>query len=119
MRNSSLLFTLMAPLLITPLTAHSAPDLGHAFVPWTDLVLHADENGDGGLAIDEIERFRGHDQVKGFFPFMSKHFNDLDKDGDSKVTMHEIKMATMKMGMTDAEVSTGFKRDFMWDAAPN
>lgn len=117
--KKTLLLSLVAPLWIAPLTAHSTPKLGHAFVPWTELVIQADENGDGGLTPEEIERFKNHGDMLGFYPFMNKHFKELDMDSDNKVSMHEIKMVTMKMGMNDAEVSTGFKRGFMWDPAPN
>ena len=117
--RKTLLLSLMAPLAIAPLTAHSAPKSGPVFVPWTELVIQADRNSDGGLTLEEIERFKDHGNMLGFHPFMTKYFKELDSDGNEQVTMHEIKRVTMKMGMSDAEVSTGFRRGFMWDPAPN
>lgn len=117
--RKTLLLSLMAPLWVAPLTAHSTPQSGHAFVSWTEFFIQADRSGDGGLSLEEIERFKNHGDMPGFHPFMTRHFKELDMDGNQQVTMHEMKMVTMKMGMSDAEVSTGFKRGFMWDPAPN
>ena len=115
MKNRTLFLALSAPMWIAPLAAHAAPEM----TPWTELVLQADENGDGGLSLEEIDRYRNHGALIGFHPFMSKHFTEFDSDGDHKVNMAEIKSGTMKMGMTDADVSQGFNRGFKWDAAPN
>ncbi len=87
---------------------------GAGFMPWTDLVMEADKNGDGGLSMDEIKSYENHTHMAGFFPFMLNHFEELDADGDKRVTMYEIKKGTMKMGMTDADVSTGFNQGFVF-----
>ena len=101
------------------LTAHHTPRSGHAFVPWTELVIQADRNGDGGLTLEEIERLQNHGNTIGAYPFMHEHFNGPERNGNERVNMHEIKAVIPKSGRTDAELFTGFTHgEFMWHTAP-
>ena len=105
----NILVALLSTLWVVPLTSY-----GGGFMPWTDLIIQVDEDGDGAMTMQEIERYKEHKDITGFYPFMLNHFDELDANGDKMISMYEIKKGTMKMGMTDAEVSTGFNRGFIF-----
>jgi hypothetical protein len=86
--------------------------MAQGFMPWTEIMLEADTDGSGSLRMSEIKAFKASDHFVGFQPFMVDHFKDCDTNGDDEVTMAELKTCTMSMGMSDAEVSTGFHRGF-------
>jgi hypothetical protein len=95
---------------IFALAANTA--IAQGFMPWTEVMLDADTDGSGTLNMDEIKAYKASDHFIGFQPFMVDHFQDCDKNKDSEVSMAELKSCTMKMGMGDEEVSTGFYRGF-------
>lgn len=82
------------------------------FMPWTDVMMEADTDGDGGVSMAEIKAFRLGSRFQGFQPWMVDHFAELDLDGNGEISMYELKKGAMSMEMTDAEVSTGFYRGF-------
>ena len=78
------------------------------FMPWTDIMMMADMNHDGGVSMDEVKTYNANDHFIGFQPFMADHFKDCDKDADGEVSMYELKVCTKAMGMTDSETSMMF-----------
>jgi hypothetical protein len=86
--------------------------MAQGFMPWTEVMLEADADGDGMLSMGEVKAYKASDHFIGFQPFMIDHFKDCDTSGDDNVSMAELKKCTMEMGMSDSEVSTGFYRGF-------
>ena len=82
------------------------------FMPWTDVMMDADADGNGALSMSEVKDYKLGSRFVGFQPFMVDHFADLDVDGNGEISMYELKKGTMHMDMTDSEVSTGFYRGF-------
>lgn len=78
------------------------------FMPWTDVMMMSDANGDGMLTMEEVKTFQGKNHFIGFMPFMVDHFADCDKDKDNMVSMFELKLCSKGMGMTDEETSEVF-----------
>lgn len=107
--KNKILFVLLCTVLSAPLTSHAG-----SFMPWTDVIMEADQDGDGGLTMQEVERYKGHKDITGFYPFMLNHFDEFDLDGNKMLSMYEIKKGTMKMGMTDDQVTTGFHQGFVF-----
>lgn len=105
MKNVTFLFALA-------LAAVSFSATAQGFMPWTDVMMEADTNNDGGVSMEEIKAFKLGSRFQGFQPWMIDHFAELDLDKDGEISMYELKKGTMGMEMTDAEVSTGFYRGF-------
>lgn len=82
------------------------------FMPWTDVMMGADADGNGAISMSEVKNYKLGSRFVGFQPFMVDHFAELDTDGDGQISMYELKKGTMDMDMTDSEVSTGFYRGF-------
>ena len=97
---------------IFSLTCLPLATMAQGFMPWTDVMMEADADGSGGVTMKEIEAYRLGSRFQGFQPWMTDHFEELDRNGDGQITLHELKKGTMDMGMSDQEVSTGFYRGF-------
>lgn len=87
------------------LTVPFAPALaGEAgFMPWTDILMMADTDSDGGVSMMEVESFR-EPAYAGFQPWMGKNFNAIDLNQDGMVTMYEMKKYTMEHGMDERDL---------------
>jgi hypothetical protein len=75
------------------LAAPFAPGLaGEAgFMPWTDILMMADRNSDGGVDMAEVKSFR-------------EPANALDLNQDGMVTMYEMKKYLMEHKMDDRDL---------------
>jgi len=82
------------------------------FMPWGDVVGMADTDNDGALTMDEVNNYEGSGEHIGFQPFMTDHFQDLDIDGDGKVSMEELEKGTSDMSISDDQMTEGFYKGF-------
>ena len=104
----------MAVVLFTSLfgISLSASAQEGGFMPWTDVMMEADADKSGGVSMSEIKNYRLGERFQGFQPWMADHFAELDADGNGEINLTELKSASMKMKMSDAELSSGFYRGF-------
>ena len=89
-------------------TGLAADDL----VPWPEAVKAADTDGDHQISMNEVREFSRQKEFKGFQAFMADHFVDFDTDGDGKVSEQELKLGIAKMGISEAQLSQGFRQGF-------
>ena len=81
-------------------------------VLWTEAVKAADTDGDHQISMNEVREFSRQKEFKGFQAFMADHFVDFDTDGDGKVSEQELKLGIAKMGISEAQLSQGFRQGF-------
>ena len=81
-------------------------------VPWTAAVTAADTDGDRQISMSEVREFSRQKEFRGFQAFMADHFIDLDTDGDGKVSEQELKLGIAKMGISETQLSQGFRQGF-------
>jgi Ca2+-binding EF-hand superfamily protein len=77
--------------------------LAAPFAPWTDILMMADRNSDGGVDMAEVKSFR-EPAYAGFQPWMGTNFNALDLNQDGMVTMYEMKKYLMEHKMDDRDL---------------
>lgn len=81
-------------------------------VPWTEAMKAADTDGDHQISMSEVREFSRQKEFKGFQSFMADHFIDLDTNGDGKVSEQELKLGIVKLGISETQLSQGFREGF-------
>lgn len=81
-------------------------------VPWTEAMKAADTDGDHQISMSEVREFSRQKEFRGFQAFMADHFIDFDTDGDGRVSEQELKLGIAKMGISEAQLSQGFRQGF-------
>lgn len=82
------------------------------FLSWIDIMKSADVDKDAKITPAEIVNFTHESEYPGFQPYMASHFPLFDFNGDGALSMDECRDGMKKLGLSDEQVTTEFKRDF-------